>query len=82
MIDDLKLIISKTIDIKNKEIKPETRITADLGADYLDMVEIQMAIEDKFKIDILSDRTVWKMKTVGELANAVEEKIKKQKVSV
>jgi len=41
-----------------------------------------MAIEDKYKIDILSDRTVWKMKTVGELSNVVEEKLKKQKVGV
>ncbi|MFH1074365.1 MAG: acyl carrier protein [Candidatus Firestonebacteria bacterium] len=79
MLEDLKLIIAKTIDVKNKEIKPETRISADLGADYLDMVEIQMAIEDKYKIDILSDRTIWKMKTVGELASAVEEKIKNKK---
>ena len=82
MLDDLKLIIAQTIDVKNKEIKPETRLNTDLGADYLDMVEIQMAIEDKYKIDILSDRTVWKMKTVGELSNVVEEKLKKQKVGV
>ncbi|OGF48133.1 MAG: hypothetical protein A2231_09220 [Candidatus Firestonebacteria bacterium RIFOXYA2_FULL_40_8] len=82
MLDDLKTIIAKTIDVKNKEIKPETRIGADLGADYLDMVEIQMALEDKYNIDILSDRTVWKMKTVGELANVVEEKLKNQKVGV
>ena len=59
MLDDLKLIIAKTIDVKNKEIKPESRINADLGADYLDMVEIQMAIEDKYNIDILLHRKVY-----------------------
>ncbi len=79
MLNDLKAVISKTIDVKNKEIKPETRFAEDLGADYLDMAEIEMALEDKYKIDILTDRTVMYSKTVNDLLKAVEERIKNKK---
>lgn len=76
MFDDLMDIIAKTIDIKDKIVKPETRFAEDLGADYLDLAEIEMALEDKFKIDILNDRNIMYSKTIADLLRAVEERVK------
>ena len=50
-----------------------------MGADYLDMAEIEMALEDKYKIDIRTDWTVMYSKTVNDLLKAVEERIKNKK---
>ena len=74
MIDDLKTVISQTVDIKGKVIKPEIRFVEDLGADYLDMVEVEMAVEDKFNIEILSDKNIVNIKTVADLIKIIKEK--------
>ncbi|OGF46283.1 MAG: hypothetical protein A2231_08555 [Candidatus Firestonebacteria bacterium RIFOXYA2_FULL_40_8] len=74
MIDDLKTVISQTVDMKGKVIKPEIRFVEDLGADYLDMVEVEMAVEDKFNIEILSDKNIVNIKTVADLIKIIKEK--------
>lgn len=79
MLYDIKTIIAKTVDTKNMEVKPETRFVEDLGADYLDLAEMEMALEDKYEIDILTDRTVMYSKTVADLIKAVEKRIRNKK---
>jgi len=79
MLDEISTIILKTIDTKGRAIRPETRFADDLGADYLDLAEIEMALEDKYRIDILTDRTVMYSKTVGDLLKAVEARVKNKK---
>ncbi|OGF55982.1 MAG: hypothetical protein A2452_11000 [Candidatus Firestonebacteria bacterium RIFOXYC2_FULL_39_67] len=74
MLEDLKTIISKTINIKGKVVDPGTRFFEDLGADYLDMVEIGMGIEDKFHIEIITGRNIENIKTVADMIQVIEEK--------
>lgn len=51
----LKKIISENLDVKEKEIKPETAIQEGLNADSLDMVELIRAYESEFGLSIPDD---------------------------
>lgn len=48
----IKAIISNHLGLPEEEIKPENSLVNDLGADSLDIIEIVMAIEDEFSIEI------------------------------
>ena len=58
------------------ELKQETRLYKDLGADFPDMIEIEMAIEDHFNIEIIKDRVIYKTKTLADLQKEIEKRIK------
>ncbi len=52
MYDQLKSIIADQLGVEEKQVTPEAQFVADLGADSLAMVEMVMAIEDKFGVRI------------------------------
>lgn len=53
MIEDkVKEIISKQLGVNVSEVKPEASFVEDLGADSLDTVELVMAFEEAFNIEI------------------------------
>ena len=54
------------------DISLSTDISSDLEADSLDVVELVMALEEEFSIDI-SDDSVEKLKTVGDVVKHVQE---------
>lgn len=68
-------IIAEQLGVKREEIKPESAFIDDLGADSLDTVEVVMALEEEFNIEI-PDEDAEKITTVGEAAKYIEEKIK------
>lgn len=76
LFNEVKKIVLKITHIDKKKIKPEA-ILVDLGADSLDMIEIVMAIEEKFNIEI-SIEEFEKIKTVGDMVKTIEERIKGQ----
>lgn len=61
----LTTILEAQLGIDKATIKPESRFEEDLGADSLDFVDIIMAIEEEFDIDI-SDEDAEKIKTVQQ----------------
>ncbi|UCD15966.1 MAG: acyl carrier protein [Candidatus Omnitrophota bacterium] len=69
-------IIAEQLGVKKEEIKPESSFIDDLGADSLDTVEVVMALEEEFNIEI-PDEDAEKITTVGEATKYIEEKIKK-----
>jgi len=76
LFDEVKKIVIKIIkEVNEKEIKPEASFVKDLGADSLDMVEIVMAIEEKFNIEI-PDEESEKIKTVEDMVKTIEERIR------
>ncbi len=74
--EEVKKIISELIHIELGEIKEESKFVDDLGADSLDIVEIIMAIENKFEMEI-PDEDAQKIKTVGEAIDYIHQKISK-----
>ena len=53
MVDEkVKEIISKQLGVNSAEVTPEASFVEDLGADSLDTVELVMALEEAFNIEI------------------------------
>lgn len=50
--DQVRKIIVNQLDINEEEVTPDASFTDDLGADSLDLVELVMAMEEEFEIDI------------------------------
>jgi len=73
--EKVKSIIAEQLGVKQEEIKPESSFVDDLGADSLDTVELVMALEEEFGIEI-PDEDAEKMTTVGEAMRYIEEKSK------
>jgi acyl carrier protein len=66
--DRVKEIIAKELEVDSKQLTPEAKFIEDLGADSLDIVELVMALEEEFGIDI-PDEDADKLKTVGDAMN-------------
>ena len=69
--DKVKKIIVEQLGVDEDEVTPEASITDDLGADSLDQVELVMAFETEFNIDI-PDEEAEKIKTVGDAVNRID----------
>lgn len=66
--DRVKEIIAKELEVDVKQLTPEAKFIEDLGADSLDIVELVMALEEEFGLDI-PDEEADKLKTVGDAMN-------------
>jgi len=75
--EKVKDIISEQLGVKKEEIKPESSFIDDLGADSLDTVEVVMALEEEFGIEI-PDEDAEKITTVGESIRYIDDKLKKK----
>ncbi|HNQ46038.1 MAG TPA: acyl carrier protein [Syntrophorhabdus sp.] len=74
--EKVKEMIIKQLDSKESEVVPEARFIDDLGADSLDIVELIMALEDEYGLEI-PDEDAEKIETVGDAIRYIEEHIKK-----
>ncbi len=74
VFDKIKTIIEEQLGIDEKEISLSSAFVEDLGADSLDIVELIMAFESEFDIEI-PDEDVEGMETVEDAVNYVKEKI-------
>lgn len=68
-------IIVEQLGVKPEEVTPEASFVDDLGADSLDTVELVMALEEEFGVEI-PDEDAEKIQTVGDAIKYVEEKAK------
>ena len=69
--EKVKKIIVEQLGVEENEVTPEASITDDLGADSLDQVELVMAFETEFNIDI-PDEEAEKIKTVGDAVSKID----------
>ena len=72
--DKIKTIIIDQLGAKPEKVTSEASFIDDLGADSLDTVELIMALEEEFEIEI-PDEDAGKIKTVGELIKYIEDKV-------
>lgn len=71
MFDKIAETLAEQLGIAKEDIKPESEIVKDLGADSLDVVELLMTLEDNMGVTIPEDK-VGDLKTVGDVAKLLE----------
>lgn len=71
IFDDVKAVVVEQLNVNEGEVKPESKFVDDLGADSLDVVELVMALEEKFEIEI-PDEEAEKIQTVGDVVAYIE----------
>ena len=71
--EKIKAIIAEQLGVKPEEVTPNASFIDDLGADSLDTVELIMALEEEFNVEI-PDEDAEKMATVGDAIKYIETK--------
>ncbi len=72
--DKVKEIIADQLGVETDKVVPDAKFIDDLGADSLDVVELIMAFEEEFGIEI-PDEDAEKIQTVGDVINYLKEKV-------
>ena len=72
----VKKIIMEQLDVGEDEVTPQASFVDDLGADSLDTVEMVMAFEEEFSIEI-PDEDAEKIRTVQDSIDYIEKKAAK-----
>ena len=73
ILEKVKDLIVDQLDVEKESITEASSITDDLGADSLDIVDLVMAIEDEFSVEI-PEEEVENIKTVGDIVKYIDEK--------
>jgi acyl carrier protein len=71
--EKINKVISDKLGVTADKIVPEAKFVEDLGADSLDQVELVMALEDEFNLEI-PDEDAEKLKSVAEVLSYVKSK--------
>ncbi|MDK2871655.1 MAG: acyl carrier protein [bacterium] len=74
ILERLKNIVVERLGVEESEIRPDASFIDDLGADSLDIVELIMAIEEEFDIEI-PDEDAEKLTTVGAAVDYIKNKL-------
>lgn len=75
-LDKVAKIVVEHLNVDADKVKPEASFIDDLGADSLDTVELVMAFEEEFGVDI-SDDAAEGIQTVGDAVKFIDENIEK-----
>ncbi|MER7847361.1 acyl carrier protein [Kitasatospora sp. NPDC096077] len=70
ILDAIAEIVEEVIGVDAAEVSAETSFTEDLDVDSLAMMEIAVAVEDRFEVKIPDDR-VRELRTVGDAVNFI-----------
>ncbi|MDX6767029.1 MAG: acyl carrier protein [Candidatus Methylacidiphilales bacterium] len=71
--EKVKDIIVEQLSVNAEQVTPEAKFIEDLGADSLDVVELVMAFEEQFSVEV-PDEDAEKLQTVGDVVKYIEEK--------
>ena len=74
VFEKVKSIIIEQLDVEEDKVTMDAVIQDDLGADSLDIVDLVMAFEEEFDVEIPDDQ-VENVKTVGDIVKYIEDKI-------
>jgi acyl carrier protein len=69
----VKDIIVEQLGVNADQVTPEAKFIEDLGADSLDTVELVMAFEEEFNVEV-PDEDAEKLQTVGDVNKYIEER--------
>ena len=71
--EKVKDIIVEQLGVNPEQVTPNASFIEDLGADSLDIVELVMAFEEEFSVEV-PDEDAEKLQTVGDVVKYIEEK--------
>ena len=71
LFDNVKEVVIEQLNVSPDEVKEESKFIEDLGADSLDVVELVMALEEEFDIEI-PDEEAESILTVGDAIKFIE----------
>ncbi|MGL4980509.1 MAG: acyl carrier protein [Fusobacteriaceae bacterium] len=71
MLDKIKEIVVDQLGVEAEQVTIDANFVEDLGADSLDTVELIMAFEEEFEVEI-PDSEAEKIKTVKDVVNYIE----------
>ncbi len=71
LFEDIQAVIAEQLNVDVAQVTPEAEFVKDLGADSLDVVELIMALEEKFGIEI-PDEQAEKIVNVGDVVAYIE----------
>ena len=71
IFDEVRDVVVEQLSVATDAVKIESKIIEDLGADSLDVVELVMALEEKFEVEI-PDSEAEKLKTIQDVVTFVE----------
>jgi acyl carrier protein len=74
VMEKVKKMIVEQLGVNESEVIPEAKFIDDLGADSLDIVELIMALEDEYGIEI-PDEDAEKLETVGDAITYIEKRL-------
>ena len=72
MLEKIKKVVAEQLDCDIANIKEDSKFIEDLGADSLDVVELVMALEEEFDIEI-RDEAAEKILTVADALKYIED---------
>jgi len=70
-LDEVREMVAELLGIDKNKINPKADLIKDLGADSLDLVELIMALEEKFNLKIFDEDTD-KLVTVQDVVNYID----------
>jgi len=71
--EKVKDIIVEQLGVNPEQVTPQAKFIEDLGADSLDTVELVMAFEEEFNVEV-PDEEAEKLQTVGDVIKYIEDK--------
>ncbi len=78
IFEKVKEIIIEQLEVRENQVIPEAKFVDDLGADSLDIVEMVMALEEKFGLEI-SDEDAEKLITIKDVVDYIQRCLKEKK---
>jgi acyl carrier protein len=71
--NDVRTLIANQLGVDVKRVTDEAHFTDDLGADWLDRLELMIVIEDRFANVVMTDEDVDQLEVVGDLMRHIED---------
>ena len=74
LVERVHAIVSEQLGVEKDSLVPEANLLDDLGADSLDVVELVMAIEEEFAIEV-PDADAENIRTLGDITSYIEARV-------
>src|SRR6202008_1788556 len=74
LVERVNAIVSEQLGVEKESLVPEANLLDDLGADSLDVVELVMAIEEEFGIEV-PDEDAENIRTLGDITSYIEARV-------